>query len=70
MDVTTNTMIGPFESEEAAVLFQMHAADEINDKGQPLDIYECTDPMQWMLDNFATYVPDGEFVSKEETITL
>lgn len=56
MDVTTNTVIGPFDSEDAAVMWQMHAADELNDANQDLDIYQLTDPMEWMLDNFATPV--------------
>ena len=37
-------------------------ADEINDSTQALDIYECTDPTQWMLDNFTQYVPAEEWV--------
>lgn len=65
LDVTTNTVVGPFDTEDAAVMFQMHAAEEINDKTQQLDIYECTDPTQWMLDNFTVYVPEGEWVTKE-----
>ena len=56
MDVTTSTVIGPFDSEDAAVMWQMHASDEINDANQDLDIYQLTDPMEWMLDNFANPV--------------
>lgn len=65
-DVTTNTVVGPFESEEAAVLFQLHASEEINDSNQQLDLYECVDPTQWMLDNFTVYVPNGEYVIHQD----
>jgi hypothetical protein len=54
LDVTTNTLVGPFETEEAAVEFKLNASEEINDPDQQLDLYELTSPLQWMLDNFTS----------------
>lgn len=55
-DVTTNTLMGPFDTEESAVGFKVEAEAELNDSNQSLDLYQLTEPTEWMLDNFSTSV--------------
>ena len=55
-DEVAGTMIGPFNDEEAAVMWQLHSADMLNDPDQVLSIYQVTEPVEWMLDNFANPV--------------
>ena len=56
LDTLTETMVGPFNSEEEAVQFSMEAADLINDHSQNLDIYELVEPQQWAFDNLAVEI--------------
>lgn len=55
-DSLTDTMVGPFYDEDAAMQFCMEAADLINDHHQNLDIYEVVEPQQWAFDNLAVEI--------------
>lgn len=55
-DTLTDTMIGPYQTEEDALRFLQEAADLLNDGDQFLAIYETVEAQEWALDNLATAV--------------
>lgn len=59
-DVLTETMIGTFDTEAEALQFTLEATDLLNDVGQPLEIYELTDPQDWAFDNLATEIASNK----------
>jgi hypothetical protein len=53
LDVITSTMIGPFNTEDDAVAFQLHAGDLLSDveNGQEFEIHELYTPQDWAFQN-------------------
>ena len=53
IDVVTSTLIGPFEEEQEAVDFQLHASDLLADvdAGTELEIHELFTPQDWAFQN-------------------
>ena len=49
----TSTMIGPFNTEDDAVSFQLHAGDLLSDveSGQEFEIHELYTPQDWAFQN-------------------
>jgi hypothetical protein len=53
-DTITDSVIGPFESNEDATIFVMEAEHLVTNLGNPeLFIAEVVDPQQWAMDNAA-----------------
>ena len=53
LDVITSTLIGPFNEEQEAVDFQLHASDLLADvdSGSELEIHELFTPQDWAFQN-------------------
>lgn len=71
-DVTTDTMIGPFELEDDAVSFTIEAGDLLNDISQELSIYEMVEPQQWAFDNLAVEIAETSpyYVHTKEEVNV
>ena len=52
-DVITETLIGPFDAEQDAVDFQLHASDLLSDvdAGSELEIHELFTAQDWAFQN-------------------
>ena len=53
IDVITSTLIGPFDEEQEAVDFQLHASDLLADvdASSELEIHELFTPQDWAFQN-------------------
>lgn len=53
LDVITSTLIGPFDNEQEAVDFQLHASDLLADvdSSSELEIHELFTPQDWAFQN-------------------